>query len=322
MSEPAPSTRRCPHCGVANPLEAVSCGSCKHSLPLAESEQPTGYFPAGPAPDSGGAQPEDSEAPTGFLPAPGRPDEDESEAPTEYSPPSGPGGAPRSLRDEGPLEIGQKLGRYHIIKLLGLGGMGAVYRAWDEELGVAVAVKIVRPEIATDPDAARDLEKRFKRELLLARQVTHPNVVRIHDMGEIDGIKFITMPYVDGVELSSILKENEGGLPVEQVVTVARGVVSGLVAAHRAGVVHRDLKPANIMVETGTGQAMIMDFGIARSASLGAIPPESPGRSSPRTPSPPGSRWRAPSSERWSTWPPSSSGARRWTTAPTSTPSA
>ena len=154
--------------------------------------------------------------------------------------------------------------------------MGAVYRAWDEELGVGVAVKIVRPEIATDPEAARDLEKRFKRELLLARQVTHPNVVRIHDMGEIDGIKFITMPYVDGVELSSILKKNERGLPVEQVLTVARGVVSGLVAAHRAGVVHRDLKPANIMVETGTGQAMIMDFGIARSSAAGD-PAEKPG---------------------------------------------
>jgi hypothetical protein len=73
--------------------------------------------------------------------------------------------------------------------------MGAVYRAWDEELGVGVALKTVRPEIAKDPDAARDLEKRFKRELLLARQVTHPNVVRIHDMGEINGVKYITMPY-------------------------------------------------------------------------------------------------------------------------------
>jgi serine/threonine protein kinase len=191
-------------------------------------------------------------------------------------PASATGGAPRSLRAEGPLEVGQKLGRYRIIKLLGLGGMGAVYRAWDDELGVGVALKIVRPEIATDPEAARDLEKRFKRELLLARQVTHPNVVRIHDMGEIDGIKYITMPYVEGVELSSILKENERGLPIEQVLTVARGVVSGLVAAHNAGVVHRDLKPANIMVETGTDRAMIMDFGIARSSAAGD-PAEKPG---------------------------------------------
>jgi tetratricopeptide (TPR) repeat protein/tRNA A-37 threonylcarbamoyl transferase component Bud32 len=148
--------------------------------------------------------------------------------------------------------------------------MGAVYHAWDEELGVGVALKIVRPEIATDPQLARDLEKRFKRELLLARQVTHKNVVRIHDMGEIDGIKYITMPFVEGVELTSILKKNEEGLPVEQVIAVARGIVSGLLAAHHAGVVHRDLKPANIMVESDTGEALIMDFGIARSSSSGS----------------------------------------------------
>ena len=145
--------------------------------------------------------------------------------------------------------------------------MGAVYHAWDEELSVGVAVKIVRAEIALDPQAALDLEKRFKRELLLARQVTHKNVVRIHDMGEIHGVKYITMPYVEGVDLNSILKKNEYGLPVEQVLAVARGIVSGLLAAHHAGVVHRDLKPANIMVEADTGEALIMDFGIARLSS-------------------------------------------------------
>jgi serine/threonine-protein kinase len=92
-------------------------------------------------------------------------------------------------------------------------------------------------------------------------------VVRIHDMGEIDGIKYITMPYVEGVDLATILKSNDYGLPVEKVLAVARGIVSGLVAAHHAGVVHRDLKPANIMVEADTGDALIMDFGIARSSS-------------------------------------------------------
>ena len=262
MSVPAPSTRRCPYCGAMNPLEAVSCASCKHSLPLAESEEETGFQTAPGRPNF-----DEKEAPTGFPTAPGQTEVDDGEAPTDYSPRPGRGAAAGTRGDEGPLETGQKFGRYHIIKLLGLGGMGAVYRAWDEELGVGVAVKIVRPEIATDPELARDLEKRFKRELLLARQVTHPNVVRIHDMGEMDGIKFITMPYVDGIDLSSILKKNPRGLPVEQVLTVARGVAAGLVAAHRAGVVHRDLKPANIMVENGTGQAMIMDFGIARSSS-------------------------------------------------------
>ena len=240
MSEPASSTRRCPYCDATNPLEAVSCASCKHSLPPGESEEATGYLPATRRPGPREALPEDTESPTGYRTAPGRTDVDEKEAPTgyltapgstdlegeaptDYSPHPGGRAAPGDRREDGPLEVGQKFGRYHIIKLLGLGGMGAVYRAWDEELGVAVAVKIVRPEIATDPELARDLEKRFKRELLLARQVTHPNVVRIHDMGEIGGIKYITMPYVDGVELASILKKNAGGLPVEQVVRVARG---------------------------------------------------------------------------------------------------
>ncbi len=278
MNEPASSSQRCPHCGASNPQDAVSCATCKHALPLPDSEEPTAF---GTAPGRPGA--EEGEAPTEFKTAPGAPDADDGETPTEYSPSSTSGGASRPHRDEGPLEVGQKFGRYIIIKLLGLGGMGAVYRAWDEELGVGVAVKIVRPEIATDPELARDLEKRFKRELLLARQVTHPNVVRIHDMGEINGIKFITMPYLDGVELSVILKRSEGGLPVEQILTVARGVVSGLIAAHRAGVVHRDLKPANIMVENATGQALIMDFGIARSAGSGEAP-AAPGAAAPQNP--------------------------------------
>jgi hypothetical protein len=96
--------------------------------------------------------------------------------------------------DHGPLNVGQVFGtRYHIIKLLGVGGMGAVYQAWDAELAVAVAIKVIRPEVMADPVAAADIERRFKRELLLAREVTHRNVVRIHDLGEIDGIKYIPM---------------------------------------------------------------------------------------------------------------------------------
>ncbi len=176
---------------------------------------------------------------------------------------AGHGSTPAAQR--GPLAIGQSFGsRYHIIRLLGLGGMGAVYQAWDAELGVAVALKVVRPEIAADPEAARDLERRFKRELLLARQVTHKNVVRIHDLGEIDGIKYITMPYVEGNDLSTILTR-DGKLPVTRVLRIARTMVAGLQAAHQAGVVHRDLKPANIMIDA-EDEAMIMDFGIARSS--------------------------------------------------------
>jgi serine/threonine protein kinase/tetratricopeptide (TPR) repeat protein len=164
----------------------------------------------------------------------------------------------------GPLVPGEAFGRYHVIRLLGAGGMGAVYQAWDDELGVAVAIKVIKPEVLQDPEAGEDLERRFKRELLLARQVTHKNVVRIHDLGEIDGIKYITMPYVQGSDLATLIRRH-GKLSVERVIAVARQIASGLVAAHEAGVVHRDLKPENIMVEGDV--ALIMDFGIARATA-------------------------------------------------------
>ena len=146
--------------------------------------------------------------------------------------------------------------------------MGAVYQAWDQVLDVAVAVKVIRPETMEDRDAALELERRFKRELLLARQVTHKNVVRIHDLGEIDGIKYITMPYIEGSDLATILKR-EGRLPLARALTIARQIVAGLASAHEAGIVHRDLKPANIMVGK-EDHALIMDFGIARLATAGA----------------------------------------------------
>jgi tetratricopeptide (TPR) repeat protein len=186
--------------------------------------------------------------------------------------------ATSATRNSGPLEGGQAFGsRYHIIRPLGVGGMGAVYQAWDAELGVAVAIKVIRPEIMADPGAAEEVERRFKRELLLARQVTHKNVVRIHDLGEINGIKYITMSYVDGTELATLLKE-QGKLAVPALMRIARSVVSGLVAAHAAGVVHRDLKPANIMIGRD-GDALIMDFGIARSTGgvAGGAAPEGGG---------------------------------------------
>src|SRR4029078_10404611 len=96
--------------------------------------------------------------------------------------------SPRAVSDDaGPLNFGDTLGRYTIVKLLGMGGMGAVYQAWDKELEVVVALKVIKPEAIRDAAAAEEIERRFKRELLLARQVTHRNVVRIHDLGEIDG---------------------------------------------------------------------------------------------------------------------------------------
>ena len=172
---------------------------------------------------------------------------------------------------EGPLHVGAAFGgRYHIIKMLGMGGMGAVYQAWDAELEVALALKVVRPAAADDAEAAAEIERRFKQELLLARLVTHPNVVRIHDLGEVDGIKYITMPYIHGTDLAGILEE-KGTLPVRESLHIARQIAAGLSAAHEAGVVHRDLKPANIMVD-GDRHAVITDFGIARSSAAPNAP--------------------------------------------------
>ena len=150
------------------------------------------------------------------------------------------------------MAVGQAFGvRYHVIKVLGVGGMGAVYQVWDAELGQGVALKVIRPEAAGDPEAAREMERRFKQELVLARQVTHKNVVRIHDLGEINGIKYITMPYLDGSDLATVLKR-DGKLAVPAALSIIRDVVAGLVAAHEAGIVHRDLKPANIMLVGGS----------------------------------------------------------------------
>jgi len=167
--------------------------------------------------------------------------------------------------------------RYLIVRLLGIGGMGAVYQAWDGELSVMVALKVIRPEVTRDPAAARDIERRFKQELLLARQVTHKNVVRIHDLGEIESIKYITMPYLEGEDLASVLKKKSGRLTVPEVMSIARQVAAGMLAAHEAGVVHRDLKPANVMITKDQAQAIIMDFGIARTSGGAQPPPASPG---------------------------------------------
>ena len=193
---------------------------------------------------------------------------------------------PAAAADGGPLTSGQAFGaRYHIIRLLGAGGMGAVYHAWDAELGVSVAIKVIRPEIMADEVAAAEVGRRFKRELLLARQVTHKNVVRIHDLGEIDGIKYITMSFVDGIDLATLLRQ-DGKLPVPRVIRLARAMVSGLIAAHAAGVVHRDLKPANIMI-SGDDEALIMDFGIARSSGGNGAKPVVAGLGQSSPPGPP-----------------------------------
>ncbi len=151
--------------------------------------------------------------------------------------------------------------------LLGTGGMGAVYRAQDQELNVPVALKVIRAEILADPAMGRDFERRFKQELLLARQVTHQNVLRIHDLGESDGIKYITMPLIEGSDLHALLAT--GPLPFDRVVSLARQIASGLSAAHDVGIVHRDLKPQNILVDKA-GRAYVSDFGLAKSFEASA----------------------------------------------------
>lgn len=148
-------------------------------------------------------------------------------------------------------------GRYRIIALLGKGGMGEVYRADDLTLGQTVAMKFL-PEEATRDEG---LLERFRNEVRTARKVSHPNVCRVYDVGEVEGQTFFTMEYVDGEDLASLLRRI-GRLPSDKAIEIARQLCAGLAAAHAKGVLHRDLKPANIMLD-GRGQVVITDFGLA-----------------------------------------------------------
>jgi eukaryotic-like serine/threonine-protein kinase len=154
---------------------------------------------------------------------------------------------------------GSNFGRYRIEALLGEGGMGAVYRALDTELNRMVALKLVRPELATSPQTMQ----RFKQELLLASKISHKNVLRIHDLGDWNGVKFISMALVEGQDLAHLL-EHSGRLPLERGLRFARQLCAALEAAHAEGVVHRDLKPQNILID-GTDNVYISDFGLAKS---------------------------------------------------------
>jgi serine/threonine-protein kinase len=147
--------------------------------------------------------------------------------------------------------------RYRIIGLLGKGGMGEVYRAEDLKLGQPVALKFLPDHLMSDASALN----RFHREVRVARQVSHKNVCRVYDIGEVGGHSFLSMEYIKGEELSSLLRRI-GRLPMDKAVQLARQICAGLAAAHEAGVLHRDLKPANIMID-GDGNARILDFGLA-----------------------------------------------------------
>jgi serine/threonine-protein kinase len=172
--------------------------------------------------------------------------------------PAAPSHSAPASPDEGRFVPGTLVaGRYRIISLLGRGGMGEVYRATDLTLSQPVALKFL-PD--SGPDHLRALE-RFHSEVRIARQVSHPNVCRVYDVGEADGMPYISMEYVDGEDLASLL-QRIGRLPSDKALEIARKICAGVAAAHDKGVIHRDLKPANIMLDR-RGNVVIMDFGLA-----------------------------------------------------------
>ena len=149
-------------------------------------------------------------------------------------------------------------GRYEIIEQLGKGGMGRVYRVEDKKIKKEIALKLIKPEIASDKKTI----ERFKNELTMARDIRHKNVCGMFDLGEEKGQHYITMEYISGQDLKGLIRQT-GQLTVGKAVSIARQICDGLEEAHSLGIVHRDLKPNNIMIDRG-GNAKIMDFGIAR----------------------------------------------------------
>jgi len=178
--------------------------------------------------------------------------------------PSAPPGAPAEAggADRATLSAfgaGSLLGaRFEILGTLGAGGMGRVFKARDRDLDDVVALKMLKPEVAGD----RALVERLKSELKLARKITHPNVLRTFDFGEIDGVPYISMEYVRGLTLRAML-EQSGRLPFKAGLHLSRQILSGLAAAHALGILHRDIKPENIILDA-MGDAKLMDFGLAR----------------------------------------------------------
>src|SRR5258707_12968296 len=147
--------------------------------------------------------------------------------------------------------------RYRVVALAGRGGMGEVYRAEDLTLEQVVAIKFLPPSLSQDAGALA----RFHSEVRIARQVSHPNVCRVFDIGDADGVPFLTMEYVDGEDLGSLIRRI-GRLSSDKAIEIARQICAGLAAAHERGGIHRDLKPANLMLD-GAGRIRITDLGLA-----------------------------------------------------------
>jgi eukaryotic-like serine/threonine-protein kinase len=241
----APDNTECPNCHTNNPASASQCSACLTPFPINDAT-----FLGSADSDSSSLKDDPSHANLTDI----------SGQQGWSQPISRPTTA--SFRG-GRIPLGTRLGaRYEIVQMLGEGGMGSVYKARDLELDRFVALKVIRPEFAMHEEVL----KRFKQELILARKVTHKNVIRIFDLGEVDGVKFITMEFIEGQDLSSLTKER---LPFEKSTDIIYQVCTALDAAHSEGVVHRDLKPQNIMVDK-SGRVIVMDFGIARTTELGA----------------------------------------------------
>lgn len=184
-----------------------------------------------------------------------------SPAPGETETREGPDSDSRASGNDGRFAPGALLtDRYRIISLVGRGGMGEVYRATDLKLKQPVALKFLPEAASRDPR----LVARFHGEVRLARQISHPNVCRVYDIGDVNGLAFISMEYIDGEDLASLLRRI-GRLPGDKAIEIARRLCAGLAAAHDKGVVHRDLKPGNVMIDS-RGQVFITDFGLAVTA--------------------------------------------------------
>ena len=185
---------------------------------------------------------------------------------TDLSEETVPGRPAGAAADDEAFAIGKVLGnRYEILGVIGKGGMGWVYKARDREIDRVVAIKVIKPDLARDETVIA----RFRDEIILARKVTHKNVLRIFDIAEADGFKFISMPFIEGKDLKAIITE-KGKLTTDEALDVAVQVLEALKSAHDVGVVHRDLKPHNILIDAD-GNACVTDFGIAKSMDAGGL---------------------------------------------------
>ena len=245
---------KCPSCGSEAPDKASACPTCGALLP----SRPVDAFEAAEL-DRTPLRPEGQLGDEARAAAARKP---ASVATTEIG--GGPpeiGGGPPEIQEGRFLPGAQLTDRYRIVELVGRGGMGEVYRAHDLKLGQPVALKLLPADVRDDPDRLA----RFFNEVRTARQVTHPNVCRVHDVGEAGGLHFLSMEYVDGEDLASLLRRI-GRLPKDKAIEIARQLCAGLAAVHEQGLLHRDLKPANVMID-GRGHARITDFGLASLAT-------------------------------------------------------